>query len=97
MKPLICLLTLLLALAQFDDCWAAAPPSDSPAADNDEYLPAQRRPREQRPSSRHRPAPGAATLRQAAPSEVSGGVPPGPGLTTPFAPPPLYVFMSLQI
>jgi hypothetical protein len=100
MKRFAYLLILLLLSAQVDDYWAAdpaLPSSAAPTADNDEYLPAQRRPQDQRSSSCQRPVPDAVTLHPAALSRVPRGVSPERDLTTPFTPPPLYALMSLQI
>jgi hypothetical protein len=85
--------------AQVDDAWAAAPvlPSAPLSGDDDEYLPAQRRPQEQLASSHQEPVFKAVTPHTAGFSFGSGGVLPERNLTPPFAPPPLYVFMSLQI
>jgi hypothetical protein len=93
------LLILLLLSAQVDDAWIADPalPSVSLADDNDEYLPAQRRPREELSTS----AQGPMFVGLKPPPTDACSVPTGVrsewNLTTPFTPPPLYVFMSLQI
>jgi hypothetical protein len=99
MRRLAYLLTLLLISAQVDDAWAVAPvlPSAPLADDGDEYLATQRRPREEQSPSGRGPVwidlrPLTADL-----SVVRRGVPPEWDLTAPFTPPPLYVFMSLQI
>jgi hypothetical protein len=100
MKAFAYLLLLLLMWAQVDDYWAAAPAfpsSAAPAADDDEYLPAQRRAQEQQPPSRQRAVLDTVTLPQAALSLAPKGVSSERSLTTPFTPPPLYAFMSLQI
>jgi hypothetical protein len=99
MKRLPYLLVLLLLSAQVDDAWAVAPvlPSAPLADDNDEYLPAQRRPQEQRPSSCQKPVFEAVKSPNANFSFVPRGAPSERNLTTPFGPPPLYVFMSLRI
>ena len=100
MKRLPCLLILLLISAQVDDSWAVAPvlPSASLPDDNEEYLPAQRRLQEQRSSPRQEPVVfDSVRLHHAALSFVPRGVPSERNLTTPFTPPPLYAFMSLQI
>jgi hypothetical protein len=92
------LLLFLLVSAQVDETWAAAPFSPSaPPADDDEYLPSPQRPQgpECSPSQEWVLAglgPQAADL-----PVVRSGVLLGRGLTAPFAPPPLYVLMSLQI
>jgi hypothetical protein len=99
MKQFAYLLILLLTSTQVDDAWVGAPasPSASLPLDDDEYLPAPRRPQERPPSYRQRPALGAVTLRQTGPPVAPRGEPSEWNLTTPFGPPPLYVFMSLQI
>jgi hypothetical protein len=99
MKRLPYLLILLLLSSGVDDAWAAAPdsPSVQLADDNDEYMPAQRRPRGEQPSPRQEPACGGLKPQTADFSVARRGVPPERDLTTPLAPPPLYVFMSLQI
>ncbi len=101
MKRVAYLLVLLLISAQVDDLWAVAPVSPSaPLADDDEYLPPQRRSREEVSVADEGPAfvglePQTAdfTLVRSGKS----GVPSRWHLTTPFGPPPLYVLMSLQI
>jgi hypothetical protein len=100
MKPLAYLLVLLLVWTQVDDYWTAALVSSSASLandDEDEYLPAQRRPEVEERSSRQKPVfvgvkpqvPDFPLARRGISSEQS--------LRTPFTPPPLYVFMSLQI
>jgi hypothetical protein len=100
MKRLASLLILLLLMsAQVDDLWADAavlPSSAPPAADNDEYLPAQRR-QEKQSAPVPSPAPDAVALHQAVLSLAPRGVPSERSPTAPFTPPPLYVLMSLQI
>ena len=99
MKRLAYLLILLLIAGQADVAWAIVPLSPSaPLADDgdDEYLPAQRHPQGERPSSRREPQ-SAAKLCTADFAFVPRGVPCRRTLTAPFAPSPLYVFMSLQI
>jgi hypothetical protein len=102
MKRLACFLILLLITDQVDDAWAAAP--DQPvaplAADDDyddDYLPAQRQSGLEQPPTGHERAflgrnPQAPEL-----SSRRRDWPLGWDLTAPFAPPPLYVLMSLQI
>ena len=98
MKRLSYPLIFLLMSAQVDDTWASVVlPSAPLAADNDEYLPAQRPPRGEQPSSRAK-----LVFDVVRPWMVPFPLVPGSGpaecnLTTPFTPPPLYVFMSLQI
>jgi len=99
MKHLAYILMLLLLSAQVEDAWVAALelPSDSSADDSDEYLPAQRQPRQEQAGFKVR-ADKHQTVIQAIDFSISRmGVPSEWNLTTPFAPPPLYVFMSLQI
>ena len=99
MKRLAWLLILLLVSAPFDGAWAVA--SDSPSLsvddDNDEYLPAQRRSRGEQGTFNQKPAPGRFELQTSDHSFVRRDGPSEWNLITPFAPPPLYVFMSLQI
>ena len=99
MKRFAYLWVLLLMSAQVDEAWAVAPDFSSAvlADDNDEFLPAQRRPQEELTSSRQKPVLSIGTPRTADFSFVSRGVPSEWNSTTPFSPPPLYVFMSLQI
>jgi hypothetical protein len=99
MKRLPYLLILLLISAGVDDAWAAAPgsPSAQLADDNDEYTPAYRRPRGDQPSSRQEPVCDRQKPQTVDFSVARRRVPSGRDLTTPFAPPPLYVFKSLQI
>jgi hypothetical protein len=98
MKRFAYLLTLLLLSAQADDALAAVcnlPPD--PLADvNDEYLPSQWRAREERPTPDQAPAVAEPRSRAADVPPVRKGVPSGWNRITPFTPPPLYVFMSLQ-
>ena len=98
MKPLACFLILLLVSAPVDDALVAAPvlPSAPVADDTDEYLPAQARTRGE-PSSRMQAVADAPNLPAADIHFDPKGSPAGWTLTTPFAPSPLYVFMSLQI
>jgi hypothetical protein len=94
-------LILLFFSAQVDDGWAVAPvlpsaPAPLPDDDNDEYLPTQRRLRDEQTASQepafvgHKPESVDFPLAR-------GGVPSEWSLTTPFMSPPLYVFMCLQI
>jgi hypothetical protein len=98
MKPLAYLLLLLVISAQVDDYWAAAPilPS-TPPADDDEYLPSQPRPQEQACSACRTPEFVGLKPQPADFPFLETGVPSQWNLITPFAPPPLYVFMSLVI
>jgi hypothetical protein len=99
MKRLAYLLLLLLLSAQVDDAWDVALrlPSDSRAADNDEYLPAQPRLQAEPSSSHQQPMFVGLKPLTADFSTARRGVPYERNLTAPFGPPPLYAFMSLQI
>src|SRR5262249_51124323 len=98
MNRLTYFLVLLLILAQVDDYWAAAPVLPSvPLADDDEYLPAQKRPQNEERSLHQKPVFVGLKTRTAEISLARRGVPSKWNLTTPFTFPPLYVFMSLQI
>ena len=99
MNRLAYLLILLLISALVDDFWAAAPvlPSAPLADDDDEYLPSQRRPREDECPAHQKPAFVGLQPRTAAFPLVRRGVPSERNLTTPFTPPPLDVLTSLQI
>jgi hypothetical protein len=97
MKRLAYLLILLLLSAQVDDAWAVVAVSPSvPLADDGDYLPAQRRLRDEQPPGRE-PVFVGREPRTAAFPLVRRGTPFEWNLSTPFTPPPLYVFMSLQI
>jgi hypothetical protein len=99
MKRLGYLLILLMITAQVEDAWAVGLVSPSaPLADDDEYLPSQRRRQEEEESSARRTQDVVGLESQTAAFPlVRKGVPPKWNLTAPFTPPPLYVFMSLQI
>jgi hypothetical protein len=101
MKRFAYLLILLLLSAQVDDAWAVPPvlPSAPLVDDNDEYLPAQRRPWEEKSASGQGQmfATRLKSLTADFPPVQRGVVPFEWNLTTPFTPPLLYVFMSLQI
>jgi hypothetical protein len=99
MKQFAYLGILLLTLAQLDDTWAVAPafPSAPLADDNDEYLPAQRRSREEESTSGQEPVVVGLKPQTADFPLVRKGVSFEWVLTTPLPPPQLYVFMSLQI
>jgi hypothetical protein len=86
-------LILLLLSGQVDDAWpiAAVVPS-APLADDDDYLPQQRRAREEDASVQSKPAFAGRKPETTQLPLVHRGV----SLATPFAPDPLYVFMSLQ-
>jgi hypothetical protein len=101
MRRFAYLLILPLLAAQVDDALAAAlvlpsaPLADE--EDDDACLPSQRRPQEEEPHPGKRPAFVRLQPRTAAPPLARRGGQPESNLTTPFGPPPLYVFMSLQI
>ena len=99
MKRLAYLLILLVISAQVDDAWAVDPvlPSASLAEDNDEYLPARRRPGEELSFSRQEQALDRLPPQTANFSALRRSLPTEWDLTAPFAPSPLYVFMSLQM
>ena len=97
-KRLPYLLLLLLISAQVDDAWPVAPSSQSaPLADDDEYLPAQRRPQEAQ-SALGQGLPFVGLKAQPADlSAVQKRPPSGSNPATRFTPQPLYAFMSLRI
>ena len=98
MNRLAYLLILLLISALVDDFWAAAPVLPSaPLADDDEYLPPQQQPQRERSASCQKPAFVGLQPQTTDFSLVRRGLPSEWNLTTPFTPPPLYVFTSLQI
>jgi hypothetical protein len=99
MKRLAYLLLLLVISAQVDEAWVVAPvsPSVPLADDDDEYLPAQRRVGGEQYASGQGPTNIGLKPQAAESSVVRRGVPSEWDLTTPFTPPPLYLFMSLQI
>jgi hypothetical protein len=98
MNRLAYFLLLLLILAQVDDYWAAAPVLPSvPLADDDEYLPAQKRAQNEERSRHQKPMFVGLKPRTADLPLARRGVSSKWNLTTPITPPPLYVFMSLQI
>jgi hypothetical protein len=98
-KRLPYLLVLLLISALVDDTWAVAPdsPFASAAEDNDEYLPAQRRPQEELITLGQWPPFVCLEAQPADLSAVQARLPSGPNPATPFTPQPLYAFMSLRI
>jgi hypothetical protein len=102
MNRLAYLLLLLLISAQvdnyWDNSWAATPlvPS-APQADDDEYLPSPQRPQQEECSPHQKPVFAGLKPQTADSPLVRRGVPSERNLTTAFAPPPLYVFMSLQL
>jgi hypothetical protein len=98
MNRLAYLLILLLISAQVDNYWAAVPAVPSAAqADDDEYLPSSQRPQEEECSPHQKPAFAGLKPQAADLPLVRRGVPSDRNRTTPFAPAPLYVFMSLQL
>jgi hypothetical protein len=99
MNRLVYLLILLLSSVPVNDAWAVAPdlPSAPLADDNDEYLPLRRQVRDERSSSGQGPMFVGLKSQTADFAVVRRGVPSKWNLTTPCTPPPLYVFMSLQI
>jgi hypothetical protein len=98
MKKFASLLILLTLWGLVDDYLAPAPvlPSAPLADEDDEYLPTQRRLRAEQSSGKEpvfvRPKRRTADL-----SPLRSGLPSECDLTKPFTPPPLYLFMSLQI
>jgi len=99
MKQLAYVLILLLITAQFDDYWAVAPVSSFTMLtdDDDEYLPAQRRPQGEDRTSHQKPAFAAVKSEIAEILLTRRDATSDGNSTTPFSAPPLYVFMSLQI
>jgi hypothetical protein len=101
MKRIAYFLILLVITDLVDDAWAVASvlPGTSLAADDDyddEYLPAQQQSGRDRSLSRQ-PVFLGWNPRTAELSSGRRGLPVGWDLTARFAPPPLYVLMSLQI
>jgi hypothetical protein len=101
-KGAVYFLVLLLVWAQVDDAWAATPlsPLAAPLADDadEEYLPAESQQHREQWAQGQAPAPPGVRPETGG---VSSGIPQrGPSAESraaaPFAPPPLYVFMSLQ-
>jgi hypothetical protein len=99
MKRVSYVLIFLVLSTQVDDTWTVA--SISPFAplvdDNDEYVPSQQRPHEVECSPHQKPLCVGLKPQAADFPFVRRGLPSDWSLTKPFAPPPLYVFMSLQI
>src|SRR5947209_2069775 len=98
MKPLSCLLVLVLILAQVDDALAIAAvlPSAPLPDDSDEYLPAQPAVQEQEASRDHRPAFAFGVLpRDSSRRLVNGLWSQGKVISRSVC--PLYALMSLQI
>jgi hypothetical protein len=99
MKCCTYLLLLLLPVSQVDDTLAVTSNSSvAPLApDNDEYLPVQRRPREEESASDQGRMLVSIKVPLAACLLVARAAPVNRASRTPFTPPPLYAFMSLQI
>src|SRR5436305_5713177 len=99
MKRFAYFLVVLLLGAQLDEAWAEAPvlPSAPLAADNDDYLPATCRAREEHSPYRQEPLLDGLKPRTAEFWSARSSVPSERNLTAPLAPTSLYVFMSLQI
>jgi hypothetical protein len=97
MKRLAYLLILLLLSTQVDDLWAAALNVPSASLADDDYLPPRPRPQGGRTSAHQPPVFVGLKLQTVDLPLLRRGVRPAWNLTTPFAPPALYVFMSLQI
>jgi hypothetical protein len=101
MKQVAYLLISLTFWSQFDDALltpaSALQSAPLPSDDDDEFLPPQRQEREEPFAARRQPQPVSVKPYAADFSTVERGVPSEWNLTTPFAPPPLYAFMSLQI
>jgi hypothetical protein len=98
MKRLAYLLILLMISDQVQDAWDVASVSlTAPLDDDDEYLPSERRPEEEECSARQGQDFVGLEPQTAAFPLVRNGVPSEWTRTTPCTPPPLYVFMSLQI
>jgi hypothetical protein len=102
MKRVTYFLILLLITDQVDDAWAVAPVStDTPlTADDDyddDYLAAPQQSARELSPSHHGPAFLGRNRPTAELTSCRRGVPSAPDLTAPFAPPALYVLMSLQI
>jgi hypothetical protein len=97
MKRLAYLWVLLLISAQVDDTWATAPVLPSAPLAEDEFLPSQPRSQVEESSPHQKPVVVGFKSPIADFPLDRRGVLTGCTLTTPFAPPPLYVFMSLRI
>src|SRR5262249_4113080 len=99
MKPIAGLLIFLACWAQFDDfllACAAGVQSAPIHDDGEEYIASNREDQQTRPAGRQRLG---VVQRKPLPADfalVRSGVPSVPILTPPLAPPPVYVFMSLQ-
>jgi hypothetical protein len=91
-------LLLVLMWAQVDDYLAAALllPS-APLADDDEYVTSRQQPTEEECSAREKRVFVGLKPQTADFSLLQRDVPSEWNLTAAFSPPPLYVFMSLQI
>jgi hypothetical protein len=94
------LLILLLLWGQVDDSFAIAlsvPSAPVTDDDDDDYLPSQRPQQEEESSDHTKPAFVSLESPTVDISLVRRGLPFERNLIAPFTPPPLYVFMSLQI
>ena len=99
MKRIACLLVFLTCWAQFDDVLlplALGAQSAPVPDDDDEYIPSNSREQETRSVGRQRLGLVCLKPQPCIFASVRSGFPSEPTPTTPFAPPPLYVFMCLQ-
>jgi hypothetical protein len=99
MKALVYLLTVLLLSAQVDDCWVApSVASPDPLINgDDEYLPPQRRPEDDNSILKQELVYVGLTPPAGDVSFDGKCLAPEWDLAAPFAPAPLYVFMTLLI
>ncbi|HMF11137.1 MAG TPA: hypothetical protein VKE94_02495 [Gemmataceae bacterium] len=99
MKWLPCLLICLLLVAQTDDAWTPIPVSEpaSIAADDDSYLPAPRRLRDEGSAEAQSPLVAALPWQAADFTHIQKGVATESHSKATSPRPLLYVFMSLQI
>jgi hypothetical protein len=101
MKQVAYFLISLTIWSQFDDVLltpaSALQSAPLPSDDDDEYLPAKRQEQPEQFAPRRQPQSVSVKPRAADFFSVGRGVPCEWNLTTPYAPPPLYAFMSLQI
>ena len=99
MKRIAFLLVFLTCWGQVDDvllpCVSDAQSAPIPD-DDDEYIPSNSQDQEIRSVGRQRPGLVHAKSHPGGFALVRSGGPSAPALTTPLAPRPLYVFMSLQ-
>ncbi|HEY7308925.1 MAG TPA: hypothetical protein VH643_06100 [Gemmataceae bacterium] len=99
MKQAAYLLVFLTCGAQLDDVplpWDIDAQSAPLPDDDDEYIPSNSQDQETRSVGRQRPGVIHLNPRPGVFGLVSSGVPSELTRSTPLAPPPLYVFMSLQ-